>query len=94
MAAYVSNKVLLGHLGVPRHKRLQMFTCLVTSAIRWLLCVVNPSDSNFRKLRVGHVTLIMLASSGCGVTLKDGTGYMHVWSGTGQVMCCAVLMQG
>ena len=44
-----------GHLGVSRHKRLQMFTSLVTSAIRWLLCVVTPCDSN--KLRVGHGTL-------------------------------------
>ena len=58
MAAYVSNKILLGHLRVSRRKRLQMFSSLVTSAIRWLLCVVPASDANFRKLRVGHVTLI------------------------------------
>ena len=29
-----------------------------TRTSRWLLCVVSPSDSNFRKLLVGHVTLI------------------------------------
>ena len=45
-------------LGVSKRMCLQSFPSLATSAIRWLLCVVVPSDSSFRKLRAGHVTLI------------------------------------
>ena len=34
-----------------------MFTMLVTSALRWLLCVVAPTRTNLNRFRVAHVTL-------------------------------------
>ena len=58
MATYASNKILLGRLGVSRRKRLQIFSSLVTSVIRRLLCIVPTNDANFRKFRIGHITLI------------------------------------
>ena len=57
LVAYVTNKTLLAHPEVPRQKRLQMFTMLVTSALRWLLCVVAPTRTNLNRFRVAHVTL-------------------------------------
>ena len=58
LQCHVSSNALFGHLGVSKRMCLQSFPSLATSAIRWLLCVVVPSDSSFRKLCAGHVTLI------------------------------------
>ena len=58
MSAFTTNRPLLVHAGVPRSQRLYVFQSLVTAAIRWVLCVLPPSATTARQLRVLHVTLM------------------------------------
>ena len=56
--AYFTNKRLLTHCSACRPLRLRLFTSLVTASIRWCLCVVSVNQTNLRKLRIHHVTLL------------------------------------
>ena len=58
MSAFTTNRPLLVHAGVPRAQRLYVFQSLVTAAIRWVLCVLPPSLTTARQLRVLHVALM------------------------------------
>ena len=57
-SAFFTNRSLLTHRAVPRAQRLYMFTSLVTSTVRWSLCVVSVRQSTLTSLRVQFVTLL------------------------------------
>ena len=56
--AYFTNERLLTHCSACRPLRLRLFTSLVAASIRWCLCVVSVNQTNLRKLRIHHVTLL------------------------------------
>ena len=57
-AAFFTNKPLLTCRFVLPGQRLRMFGTLVTSSLRWSLCVLPVAQCNLQRLRVHHSTLL------------------------------------